>query len=705
MLPLALLALALGQASPSDTGTYRNAATEALVTRAAARHQVQVARLERYVARVRTRAEGSISATRFGPGISLLRMDLVAQVRWQRPADVSVELLGARTRVARLPGADRQMLAGWFVGLVTSDPWFAPGAMGDEIDFMGIPDDPAMHPLAPGAERVYRYAITDSVTVALPGRTVHTIAVMVQPRRYDRSLVEGTMWLDADSLDVARLTVSFVGPGLWEEDDAESPRLVAAEADIEYALHEGRHWLPYHQILTLDWRYHYLPGAVMPARAVSTFDHYQLQDVEPITFLPRTSRSRLERQCEPWSHHRPEDCGRRREIRSRRDGGNRYQVVIPPLDSLAQFDFGDAGVAGEGFDEDEMGRRLTELARQGGTLPPEARALRRPPLSPALVAAVRDGFRFNRVQGPSLGGAARLRVAPLTAVEPRARVSAGDERVTGGLALRCDGPAAAAWLDAHHELREVEPWTEGSSLIGSLRAVLLGDDAADYYLATGAGGGAEWRLGRARGTRVAVAFERQRAVDATDGSVLHDAFLGDGRLPPNPAIVGGDFARVSVTREIEVSGGATLRLGLDGLAGGGDLAAVRGWVVADARFGVGPRRARVAMRAGHVVGDSLPQLNLVAGGRHTVRGYEYGTRRGRGVWAIQSEIEIVPSEWVAPVLITDVGNVFGAGSGEPLVGVGVGLSVGNGWLRIDLTKGLNPSTVVRADLGIQVPVW
>jgi hypothetical protein len=58
---------------------------------------------------------------------------------------------------------------------------------------------------------------------------------LVEPRRYDRSLVQGTMWLDADSLDVAKLSVAFVGPGLWEEDD-ESPRLVAAEADLDLSV-------------------------------------------------------------------------------------------------------------------------------------------------------------------------------------------------------------------------------------------------------------------------------------------------------------------------------------------------------------------------------------------------------------------------------------------------------------------------------------
>jgi hypothetical protein len=144
--------------------------------------------------------------------------------------------------------------------------------------------------------------------------------------------------------------------------------------------------------------------------------------------------------------------------------------------------------------------------------------------------------------------------------------------------------------------------------------------------------------------------------------------------------------------------------GVDGLAGG-DRAGARAWLVTDFRFAVGDRRVRLSARAGHLLGDSVPQLEFRAGGRHTVRGYEYGVRRGRGVWAAQGEIEIYPNEWVAPMLLVDVGNVIGNGAGSPLVGAGVGLSVGNGWLRIDLVKGLNPGAVVRADLGVQIPVW
>jgi hypothetical protein len=391
-------------------------------------------------------------------------------------------------------------------------------------------------------------------------------------------------------------------------------------------------------------------------------------------------------------------------VRSRRDEGLAYQVVIPPLDSLAQFDFGD-GLPDAAFDDDAVGQRLTQMAIQAGALPPEARmALQRPVVNPALIAALQEGIRFNRVHGPSLGGTLRLRVGPLLALEPAARLSAGDERLTGSLTVRRDGPASDGWLTARHQLREVEPWTSGLSLTGTLRAAWIGDDAADYYLATGASLGTTWRLGSASGTRIEIGWERQRSVVATDGSALHDVFFGDGRFPPNPSIVEGEFGRVLVSRRFDAVRGATVELGVEGL-GGGDVGGARGWVSGEALFPVGRRRARLVTRAAYAVGDSLPQLEFRVGGRYTVRGYEYGARRGRGLWAVQSEVEIVPSDWVAPLLLLDVGDVFGRGGFDPLVGIGVGAAFGNGWLRLDLVKGVNPATVVRADLGVRVPVW
>jgi hypothetical protein len=697
-----ILAVAL---QSGDTATYRDAATRALVTRAAERHSEVVSRLDGYAARVRSRLEGSVAPTRFARGLRVIGIDIVATVQWEQPSDVRVQVVGARSRVARLPGARREAMGAWMLGLVTSEPWFAPGAMGDEIDFMGIPDEPAMHPLAPGAERVYRYALVDSLVAVLPTRVIRTLAVQVEPRRYDRSLVQGTMWLDADSLDVVRLSVAFVGPGLWEEDDDESPRLIAAEADLEYGLHEGRYWLPLKQILTLDWRYRYLPGLAMPTRSVTTFDDYRLHELPPIRFERNDRPDGWDRNCDPWSGEpgRPE-CGERRAVRGSYDSnGLRFQIILPPMDSLERFEFTDSTVTAS-FDEESVGRRLTELAVRAGGLPVEARAYRRPVIHPVLAAALRDGFRFNRVQGVSLGGTANLRLAPLVALEPTARLSAGDERITGALALRRDGPDLSWWVQGHHALREAEPWTVGLSLPGSIRAVLMGDDAADYYLGTGGEIGAAWKLGPLAGTRVAMGWERQKSVGATGGSVVHDVFFGDGDLPINPAIADGYFGRVSLSHRRETEAGHAVEAGIDALAGG-DRAAGRAWLVTDLRFAMGTRRGRLTARGGHLLGDSLSQLDFRAGGRHSVRGYEYGVRRGRGLWAVQGELEIWPNEWAAPLLLVDVGNVIGGGAGDPLVGVGVGLSAGNGWLRIDLMKGVNPGTPVRADIGIQVPVW
>jgi hypothetical protein len=384
--------------------------------------------------------------------------------------------------------------------------------------------------------------------------------------------------------------------------------------------------------------------------------------------------------------------------------GTRYQVIVPPVDSLERFAFGDSAGPEVSFDEAAVGERLRELAVRAGGLPADAQVGRRPPLHPALAAALRDGLRFNRVQGASLGGTARLKLGALTALEPGVRISAGDERVTGALALRRDGPDLEWSLGAHHRLRESEPWTGGLSLPSSLRAALMGDDAADYYLTTGGELAVWWRLGDLAGTRLAMGMERQRSVTATGGSAVHDVLFGDGDFPANPAVADGDFARVSVSHRFERDDGRSVELGLEGLAGA-DRAGGRAWMTADLRFGLGARRGRLTARAGHTLGDSLPQLEFRAGGRHTVRGYEYGMRRGEGVWAVQGEMEVYPNEWAAPLLILDVGNVIGSGSGDPLIGAGIGVSVGNGWLRIDLVKGLHPSTVVRADIGVQVPVW
>jgi hypothetical protein len=75
-----------------------------------------------------------------------------------------------------------------------------------------FPTTGALHPLAAGGSRWYRYALVDSLRVApAGGAPVRVYVVKVVPRRAGPALVAGRLWIDADSSDVVRLAVRYVG--------------------------------------------------------------------------------------------------------------------------------------------------------------------------------------------------------------------------------------------------------------------------------------------------------------------------------------------------------------------------------------------------------------------------------------------------------------------------------------------------------------
>jgi hemolysin activation/secretion protein len=139
--------------------------------------------------------------------------------------------------------------------------------------------------------------------------------------------------------------------------------------------------------------------------------------------------------------------------------------------------------------------------------------------------------------------------------------------------------------------------------------------------------------------------------------------------------------------------------GVEVLAGGSGTG-VRAWAGVRVPFTLLGLGGTVQARAGITRGDSLPQLALRLGGPGTVRGYAYGTRTGRELWAAQLDLAIVRSRVVAPVVFVDLGDTFAA---DPLIGTGVGLSLLNGLVRFNLAKGLRPDESVRFDLLFRAP--
>jgi hemolysin activation/secretion protein len=127
---------------------------------------------------------------------------------------------------------------------------------------------------------------------------------------------------------------------------------------------------------------------------------------------------------------------------------------------------------------------------------------------------------------------------------------------------------------------------------------------------------------------------------------------------------------------------------------------VRAWRAVGVPFTLLGRTGVLNLLAGVVRGDPFPQLAARVGGLRTVRGYTYGTRWGRELWAAQLDVALTRNPFVTPAAFVDAGHTF---TGARLVGVGGGLSILGGLVRFNVAKGVSPGTDVRFDLLLRAP--
>jgi hemolysin activation/secretion protein len=123
------------------------------------------------------------------------------------------------------------------------------------------------------------------------------------------------------------------------------------------------------------------------------------------------------------------------------------------------------------------------------------------------------------------------------------------------------------------------------------------------------------------------------------------------------------------------------------------------------RRSVGKRQGlTVRVKGGVATEPTLNQTAFRLGGIGTVRGHDYGVRRGQAFWAAQLDVTPLPGR-LRPVLFVDAGQAGGAGSlfsGRVLAGAGVGLSVFGGLLRFDLSRAVSPDEArIRFDMVVQ----
>ncbi|MEZ4412874.1 MAG: hypothetical protein R2910_07830 [Gemmatimonadales bacterium] len=691
-------------AAPADTlPTYSSEATRALVSRAQERHAADDTTVSDYTAKLRYRVSFSLGKRKWARMPTYAVEEQEGTVHWQAPNDLRLDILGRRT-------ASRSKditLSSDF-----SRPWFVPRGLGDSVRIFGndFPTRAALHPLAADGPDWYRYELTDSIALTTArGTSVRLYAVEVVPSRPGPSLVAGTIWIDSASAQVARFTFRYVGNELWVDRDDPDPdldaiggakkanafinRILTVDSDLEYGLQDEKYWMPSRQVLSGTLQIPIISDIVIPFEAITTFWDYDINRGQPVVFETPPPDSGARRTMDR------ESDSLEAVVRSGKWADGRYEVHRPPVDTLKSYAaWGDSLKLNLDPQEDQQVRDVqAQLALLTEELPNDITGIK-----PGGVnyEAFADIFRYNRVQGPSLGYGYAVDVPgwSFTRAQGTLRFGFSDARLTGQLGLIREAPSGRWRLEGYRAIDEVEPFFKVNTFGNSMNGVFAAHDDADYYLAQGGRIGYETSVGRALELDVQARFEDQQSVETDATSAINDFLGGSGDFPANTPVTEGFFMGVTATLS-GVAGTGTWRIGAEGL--GGENGTTGRFMAEIRQRAFGMRGVTITGRGGVATTDPLPQMAFRLGGLETVRGFNYATYQGQAFWSMQGDWTPFKGQ-VRPVVFADVGQAGALGSlfsQKPLVGVGAGLSFFNGIARFDFSVPLQgPASGLRFDI-------
>ncbi len=702
-----LLSVVVAQSSPQDsTPPYSSPAVRNLIERAMGQRHAGHSAVADYRATIRYRLGLSVGRRRWARVPLSAVEEQIAQIQWQRPNDLRVDVIGRRSRSRS--GAIQ-------LSSVFDRPWFLPRGVDDSVRIFSndFPASGALHPLARNAPDWYRYALNGELSVSSAEGIHRLLRVDVTPRKTGHALIAGQMWIDSASAEVVRLTFRYVGTALWVRpkhptgpDSASARRLnalanriVSIDADVEYGLEEGQYWMPRRQVISGRVQIPIVSDLVIPFEATTTFEDYEINSGRGVVFeLPLSDSARG---AERPSRDERNDSLRAWNYANRWPGG-RYELHRPSNDSLARFTSWPDSLS---FVSDPLQARRareaeTELARVAEELPE--------PLTGQMPFGIgyerlTDAFRYDRVQGVSLGLGSRIRVpgVAFTGLYGTIRYGFSDDRVTGRLTILRDAPGGRFSLSGYREISSLDPLTPSHGLGNTLNALFAAHDNGDYALTHGGSVGFETSLSTRLGLGVGAQVERQRSAGREARSAVNDFLGGSGFFPPNPPVDEGTFGGGWV----RLTGVTATRWSVtaDVLAGEGRST---GRLFGEVRRSIGARRGiSLRARAGIATSPTLQQSQFRLGGLGTVRGFDYGERRGQAFWAAQLDLAPIRGR-IRPVAFIDAGQAARAEdlfSSQALVGGGIGISLFSGLIRFDLSHPISPDTgrKVRFDLVVQ----
>ena len=564
------------------------------------------------------------------------------------------------------------------------------------------------HPIAGGSEQFYRYRSGDTLSLRLPtGRTVRMVEVNAIPRVASFHHLRASLWIEPETgalvraifrpardLDVQRDT-AFVDAEDVDDLNVIPGMLRPIVVDfglitIEYSLWQQQHWLPYRMSIE-----GYVRAGVLrvPFEKETSYRFEQVNDggverttdeviaawraegtelvLDSMTFDSTTVLTLMPRDSATLLHN---------------------EELPPPI-------WEDAPEFASSEEMEDLGRRLYEAV-------PGLTPTARPTYDLHYLLGARGLVRYNRVEALSLG----LRgVADHPFGRAYATVRAGAADLHPGLELGALVPRpTGAWrLEAYHRLSSVDPGIPpfeapqpALGLGNSLGALLAGRDDGFYYRSTGVTLMREPRPEERQWYRYAVFADRHDSVRRKVEWNVASWLDSDREFEPN--IVAAEAMYTGASAQL------TPWWGMGNVQGGLELFGEG--IAPDAQIDAAFARARVTGRAilpflfstrlgaeaavGHSWGRTPIQYDWFLGGATTVRGYDGGAMVGESM--ARARLEVTRGNAAAGIALFADAGWAGArdhfDTDDALFGAGVGFTMMEGLLRLDVARGFTGPT-------------
>ena len=565
---------------------------------------------------------------------SLVRTDQVAlEVYWQAPNRTRQRIVGLRDE-EQLPTNINYHLDHL---TVVQDNFDDRIRLGDDDEVSAV-----VHPLAPGSETTYDFALGDSLTIQFAGldEPIRVFEIRVRPVDVSEPGFVGSVFVDRGTAGVVRMRFTFT-PASYVDGYLDYIRI-----SLDNALWDGRYWLPHQQMVELRREVPFLDfpmGSVIRARY--EISGYRLN--EPLADLlfvgPRiTAEPEARRRAFPFEE-----------------------------DLYAQID---AEGLGPAPDLDEIQDQAAELVRNqylGGTGPVRL-----------YIPDVSSVLRYNRAEGTVVGAGVSYRPSGSVGFRLAAGYGFGRKEALGRLVADGGERRPETRLAAYvNEPRDIGPVQAASGAVNTLASLLVERDFQDLFFVSGLRASQGIQAGEVS-LEFGARWEQQRSAQ----DVISDE-SSDFR-PVLPALE-GDLVLLDV--------GATWERANSGLGAQAsvDLATFEGETFGVLKVGADwtrerlqGRRTLVQVRAegGVNAGSPPPQHRFLLGGRGTLPGYDFRSWLGDSFWLARADGRVALWwPWVS-------GRVFAAAGGTSQR-----LDVPDGW-TLDDSDGARGSAGVGLDL-------